>query len=414
MRIRIRKCTLFLIIWVVLLIVQSPLEQVNTVFNYLDEITALLGVAISLLGFRKSSSINTICFEKTIIILLSIYIATGLLANIIFNYQPFGYVVQDLFANIKFFLSVMFGAYIFQGEIYKKDQNQISSIMRLVSLAFLILFIIDRGTSAFGSSDVRYGIRSLKLDYGHPTYLAAALAGLIAVLIIFYKQGNFMYIVIDTIMMIFTMRSKAFGAAIALIMIAYVVFIHNGKFRVWQILILALLGLLVGWSQFSFYFVDLAGKSARSKMLTTSISIMKDYFPIGTGFATYASHMAGAHYSPVYIKYGFQYIYELRNSSQGTFFDDQFWPIIFGQTGAIGTVAYIGVLIAYFRRISAIRSQNKYVYCGTLFAFIYLLISSIAEPAFNNSVACLFGVVFGVVFKQYCSRSINIQGDAYE
>lgn len=414
MKIRIRKCTLFFIIWVVLLIVQSPLEQVNTVFSYLDEITALLGIAMTFLNFRKSSSINTICFVKIIIILLSIYIATGLLANIVFNYQPFVYVVQDLFANIKFFLSAMLGVYIFQGEIYKKDQNQISSIMKLVSLAFLILFIIDRGTSAFGSSEVRYGIRSLKLNYGHSTYLAAALAGLITLLIVFYKKGNLKYIVIDTIMMVFTLRSKAFGAAIALIMIAYIIFIHHGKFKFWQIFLLALLGLYVGWSQFSFYFISLSGKSARSVMLLTSFKIMKDYFPIGTGFATYASHMAGAHYSPVYIKYGFQHIYELRNSAVGSFFDDQFWPIIFGQTGVIGTIAYIGILCIYFRRISAIRVQNKYAYCGALFALIYLLISSIAEPAFNNSVACLFGVLFGVVFKQYCSSNIKKQVNAYE
>lgn len=414
MRIRIRKSTLFFIFWMILLIIQSPLERVSSLFSYLDEVTALLGIVTTILYFRKFSTLNAIYYEKMVIILLSLFVAIGLLANLIYNYQPLSYVVQDLFANVKFFLSVMLGLFIFQKEIVNKDRKQISSVMRVVSQIFLVLFLIDRATSLFGYSEVRYGIRSVKLNYQHATYLAAALAGLICLLIIFYEKENLKYIVIDTIMMTFTLRSKAFGAAIALIMIAYVVFIHNGKFRVWQILILALLGLLVGWPQFSFYFVNLAGKSARSKMLTTSISIMKDYFPIGTGFATYASHMAGAHYSPVYIKYGFQYTYELRNSSQGTFFDDQFWPIIFGQTGAIGTLAYIGILIAYFRRISTIRSQNKYAYCGTLFAFVYLLISSIAEPAFNNSVACLFGVVFGVVFKQYCSRSINIQGNAYE
>lgn len=414
MRIKIRKSTLFFIFWMILLIIQSPLEQVNSLFSYLDEMTALLGVATVILNYRKFSTLNAIYYEKRVIILLSIYVAIGLLANLIYNYQPLSYVVQDLFVNVKFFLSVIFGFSIFQRKIYDKDREQISLIMRLVSMLFLILFLIDRTTSTFGYSEIRYGIRSLKLNYQHSTYLAAALAGVICLLIIFYEKKNLKYIVIDTIMMVFTLRSKSFGAAIALIVIAYVVFIHNGKFRVWQILILALLGLLVGWSQFSFYFVDLAGKSARSKMLTTSLSIMKDYFPIGTGFATYASHMAGAHYSPVYVKYGFQYIYELRNSSQGTFFDDQFWPIIFGQTGAIGTVSYIGILVIYYLRISLIRIKNKYVYCGILFAFIYLLISSIAEPAFNNSVACLFGVVLGVVFKQYCSGSVNIRGDANE
>ena len=410
MRIVIKKSTLFFIFWASLLIVQSPLEQVNPFFNYLDEITAVLGIMMIILNFRKFSSLDTIYKEKTVITLLMIYVVIGLLANLIYSYQPFSYVIQDLFVNIKFYLSVMFGAFLLSGDIDKKRSVQISSVMRFISLIFFILFIIDRFTPYFGYTEVRFGIKSLKLNYSHSTYLAAALAGLITLLIVFYHKGNLKYIIIDTIMMIFTLRSKSFGAAVALIILGYIIFIHNGKFRVWQMFLLAFLGLLAGWSQFYFYFIHLSGKSARSGMLLTSFKIMKDYFPIGTGFATYASHMAGAHYSPVYVKYGFQYIYELRNSTVGTFFDDQFWPIIFGQTGVIGTVVYIGILSIYFKRISAIRYKNKYAYCGALFAYIYLLISSMAEPAFNNSVACMFGVVFGVVFKQYCGSKIKYIG----
>lgn len=400
MRIKIRKNTLFLIFWIVLLIIQSPLEQLNSAFSYLDEITALLGIVMIVLHFQEFSTLDTVYHEKQVIFLLTLYIFIGLLANIIYNYQPINIVIQDLFVNVKFYLSVLFGLLLFNKKIVHKDRAQISSAMRLLSLAFLALFVVDRVTSCFGISEVRFGIRSFKLNYYHQTYLAAAFAGLITLLIIFYEKANRKFIIIDTIMMAFTLRSKAFGAAIVLIVLAYIIFIHKGKFKVWQMLLLAFLGLLVGWSQISFYFIKLGGQSARSVMLLTSLKIMREYFPIGTGFSTFASHMAGAHYSPIYIKYGLQTVYGLSDST-APFLDDQFWPIIFGQTGFLGTIVYIGILFIYYRRISLLRHLDKYIYCGTLFSYIYLLISSTSEPAFNNSIACLFGIIFGIVFKQY-------------
>ena len=162
----------------------------------------------------------------------------------------------------------------------------------------------------------------------------------------------------------------------------------------------------VAWSQIAFYYIKLSGTSARSAMLLTSFRIMRDYFPIGTGFGTYASHGAAVNYSPVYAKYGFELIYELRNASTGTFFDDQFWPIIFGQTGVLGTVCYLYYLFQLFIKIKHIRIVNAGAYVACLFLFLYLLVSSTAEPAFNNSIAVPMACVLGGAFKlsQNCSQ----------
>ena len=143
-------------------------------------------------------------------------------------------------------------------------------------------------------------------------------------------------------------------------------------------------------------------------MLMTSLLIIKDYFPIGTGFGTFASHSAAVNYSPVYIKYGFELIYELRNSSKGTFFDDQFWPIIFGQTGLVGTVSYIYLLVQLFRRIQGMYRQNQNSYMAALFVFIYLMISSIAEPAFNNSVAIPLAMALVLAMKKRTNKELTI------
>ena len=145
-------------------------------------------------------------------------------------------------------------------------------------------------------------------------------------------------------------------------------------------------------------------------MLLTSITILKDYFPIGTGFATFASHSAAVNYSPVYTKYGFELIYELRNSVTGTFFDDQFWPIILGQTGAIGTVCYVYVLFTLFKKIQRLFNVNLDLYMSALFVFIYLFISSIAEPAFNNSVAIPLAMTLTMAMKMNFVDYDNVEG----
>lgn len=401
---RIKRKTLLLLILILLLVYQNPLENVNSAFGYIDESIALLGLIAILLNFNKFKKKNFLYEHGRIILLLFIYIGACVLGNIIYKYQPIKYVCIDLVANTKFYLAVSFGTLLYKGCIDDYDEKQVCKITRILSAVFVILFIIDRTTSVFGSSEIRYGIRSLQLNYSHSTYLCASLAALVLILVAFYEKRNLKYIITNSILMIFTLRAKAFGAVIALFILCYIFLVHKGKLKKWQLLVLITIGIIAAWDQIYFYFIQLNGLAARSIMMITSLKIMKDYFPIGSGFGTFASDVAGKYYSPVYYKYGFDKTSELSPMGWG-FFNDQFWPIVFGQSGIIGTIAYVGILITYWRRIAIARARNKYVYCALLFGFIYLLISSVAEPAFNNSIACIFGLLFGILFRKYCCKS---------
>ena len=251
-----------------------------------------------------------------------------------------------------------------------------------------------------------YGIKSTVLFYGHPTYFAGICAFLIAVMTIYHVNKYKVYILMDLMMMVFTLRSKAIVSAIVYILLYIIVKKMHGKLKIWQIVIAAIIGVACAWSQIYFYFINLRGQSAQSVMLLTSFLIMRDYFPIGAGFAAYASHGAAVNYSPVYSQYGFELIYELRNSTEGTFFDDQFWPIIFGQTGVVGTICYIYMLVFLFKKIQKLYKINVDAYISGLFAFMYLLISSIAEPAFNNSVAIPLAMAIVMALKKRKTSSV--------
>lgn len=57
---------------------------------------------------------------------------------------------------------------------------------------------------------------------------------------------------------------------------------------------------------------------------------MRDYFPLGTGFATYASEQARKNYSPIYTMYGLN---TGETPMDSKFLNDVFWSIIFAQGG---------------------------------------------------------------------------------
>ena len=96
-------------------------------------------------------------------------------------------------------------------------------------------------------------------------------------------------------------------------------------------------------------------------MLLTSLLIMKDYFPIGTGFGSYGSSMAAQFYSRLYINLGYyRYTAQGMSEENGDFLSDTLWPIVIAQTGWIGTASFVMALLSMITYI--IRSRRTDVY----------------------------------------------------
>ena len=395
----LKKKQLFLVIWILLFTFQDFLSSIFSPFAYIDEAPLILFLFTTLLKTVKTGKLTIRRENRNYVTALFVFVLTGFIGNILFQYQPFTLVLTDLLTNLKFFGAIAF----FSSQVTEDtlDTKRLSNTAKALTLILFTIFLLDRVLNLY-PAEVRYGIRSAKLFYGHPTYFAGICGFLAALMSIYDASRHKFYIALDLIMLVFTLRSKAIVCAILFVVLYIIIKKLHGKLKKWQIAVLAVFAVAVGWSQIYFYYISLSGSSARSAMLLTSFQIMKDYFPIGTGFGTYASHSASASvsYSPVYVKYGFDRLYELRNSSVGTFFDDQFWPIIFGQTGVIGTVSYLYILLFLFRKIQKLFRIDRDAYLAGLFIFVYLLVSSIAEPAFNNSVAIPLAMILGITMKK--------------
>ena len=384
-----------LVVLIYLLALQSPLEKVSGVFKYIDELAAVGGIGCWLVSSIKYGRFRLKHYVLATVLGLLLFLASGLAGNVLYGYQPWNAVLTDLFTNLKFFMALMLGYALMPKCQDRMSIHYIGTHLRLIMVLVFAAFCVERVTPVFGMTQVRYGLRTAQMFYTHSTYLAGSMAFLVAAMTVFYEKKNLPYIGIGLLIMMFTLRSKAIVSAMVYVMLYMFLVVIKGKLKLWHIGILGVAALVVGWEQISFYFIELGGGSARSVMTATSFQIMGDYFPIGTGFGTYGSSAAADNYSPVYVLYGFDEIYELASWNPDAFLGDTFWPIIVGQTGFIGTVGYVSAMGILFHKVFWLRKVSKYQFVAGLFAILYLLISSTAEPAFNNSVAIPLAVLLG-------------------
>ncbi len=398
-----RKATLYitkkefgLLLLLLMMIFQNPLGQMVSFFSYMDELVALSGILLMFLNcktyFKTIKKVNEIIFPLA----FSAFMFCGIIGNIIYKYQPFKVALLDVFTNMKFYCSVAFGMYVCKNICIDKFKNNSLIIFKFTSVVMFALFLADRFINIY-DGEYRFGIKTAKLFFNHPTYLAAAIIAILCVFTLFYEPNNNVYILGHIIMLIFTLRSKAMIAAFIYVILFWFVQKKEKKIRIWHILMIALCAIYFAWDSISFYFGDNI-TTARSVMLLTSFIIMRDYFPIGTGFGTYASHQAASNYSPVYEKYGFSNIYGLSLNYTNQYFDDQYWPIIFGQTGVLGTIFYLLAFFVFVNKCWKLRNYNKMFFFSAIFGIAYLLISSTAEAAFNNPIAAPIGMIIGMLF----------------
>ena len=397
----------FLLAMFYLLVFQSPLEGVFAPFKYIDELFPFIGLIgvfyIAIRNGKVTMKKNT----AQIVILLTVFFVSGILGNVIYQYQPIKSVLIDLYTNFKFFFSILSGYVLFTVCNSEVEREALLRHAKMIATVMFVLLILDLVFHIYPSPEERYGIRVVQLFYYHCTYLAAAMVFLLAIFMAFYEENNKMYMLFALAVLFFTLRGKAMAGAAVFVLIFYFIVLKKKKLRFYHMLLMAAIVFVIGKDLFAFYYLDLEGASARSVLTQTSFQIMKDYFPIGTGFGTFASAEAGIHYSPVYEMYGFRFIYEL-DGSGSDFFSDTFWPIIMGQSGAIGTICFASVLVLLFLKVLRSKNHDIRAYGMGVFVIIYIVVSSTSEPAFHNSIAIPLAMMLGYIFtleKQYVKET---------
>ena len=399
---------MYIIILFYMLLFQNLIESFFPLFTLFDEFVALHAIPLWAMELRSNDykiRISKNNYGLYVLILLTL----GIIGNVVFSYQPFFLAaLPDAFINTQFWLTIYIGIKISNHFELEKYSEKIFFHVKLITWSFFLLTVMDYTFHLFRASS-RYGLRAIQLFYSHPTFFASACILLIIILLMISKDvnGTTKYIVLLSFLAASSLRSKAFGTILALAFILYFVYFERKKISLRAILFLGALTVAVGWERiYWFFFSDIQVDSARYQLLVTSISIANDHFPLGAGFATFASHFSGRYYSPLYAMYGIAHISGLREGATW-FISDSFWPMIIGQLGWIGLIVYILLLMIIFNKIQKLRSINITYYGAGLFIWISMLVKSTAESAFvhpySTGYALCLGYVLGCVYKRRLS-----------
>jgi len=110
---------------------------------------------------------------------------------------------------------------------------------------------------------------------------------------------------------------------------------------------------------------------------------MNDFFPLGSGYGSFAEDASRKYYSPVYDMYGISGVYGL-SRDYDAFVADTFFPVIIGQFGLIGIVLFISFWLFIIKRVNRFYVTKKYKldYNICLIIIVTIIIESIAGPMF--------------------------------
>ena len=406
-----QQCYNWIFIALVLMFVfQNPLQTIFIPLRYLDELFAACIIPLLILKGTKQRFRCTVSLKLLLmIVFLSLFIVCGLYSNLSLKYQPFQTALSDIFLNLKFFLAIGVGNLLFYGSDMEKVLRFSWNWIRCLAVLFFMLCLLDLIFHIF-PAETRYGLRAVYLFYSVHTYLAAACIFLCSILLRlyeFYKDRILPYLIMLGFVTICTLRMKAIGAVICIFLIYIIICRKRQRFGLLTWFTLGTAMIIVAARQFNYYFYSLGTEAARAALTKVSFLIARDYFPFGCGFGTFASAFSDDPYSKVYYLYHIQNVWGI-SKDFSSFISDTFWPMILGQTGYLGTLFYVIVLIILFSTVFELKNYNAYLFASALSVFLYLMISSTSESAFVNTMAVPLAFLVGVHLADVKKYMLNL------
>ena len=382
------------LIWLILLslfIFHGVLEDVIYPLNYFDEIIALLCFPLAIYDHMKKKKTiegKSTKTKKAELGLLLSFLLCGLVGNIIYRFQPLWVVGVSAVLAAKFFMILISTGYI-QKFLRIKLEEQEDVVLGL-SIAWFVYYILS-----FMIPDILVKPEAWDI---------CAKSSLLFALLIFCKHKRIWLYRVCLLMMLAMLalsgKEKAYGAVLVFGLFYYLIVHKKMQTKFQYILYMAIPVIILAWDKIYYYYVQGHGRFAKSIMTSTSIQIAKDYFPIGTGFGTFGSTYAKQVYSPVYTIYGIADNPELGVETK-QYLTDLFWPILFGETGVLGTILYVGLILLLFVQIQRVYYYDKRKYFLLIYMFVFMLMTTFTEAGFMQPMVMVFAFVMGIILEEY-------------
>lgn len=381
------------------------LTKIGIIVN-LDELIIILLLLMLLL--KKIILKRNFCKSK-IALALFLLIIFGLVSTFMHRLVPFPIALGGLLLFLKGF--ILF--YIFlNSDLNQFELNKFRKmfyIVGIITLCYAVLGVIwpHFFLESIGVTyQARFGIPALQSFLGHPGAFAA-LMGIcfcfsFAEALIRKKSIYILMSVIFLISIIFSMRrTTLLGVLIAFFSVLLlkevrkkiafrIVFTHINIILV----VLTLFSGIIFVSYENLVVSYIKHESPRLFLLKAGIKIAKDYFPLGAGFGTFSGGINQKFYSPLFYKYRLNYISGLSESTRN-FINDTFWPHILAETGVLGFICYVWIIVIFFliclKAIKYFFDQDKLIFSiASTMILILGLVESTKATFFEISLWAFF------------------------
>lgn len=361
-------------------------------FSYVDELAAILLTTWALLSGNKN---KTGVHERRAIVCLTLICVLGFLGNVAYGCQSNLFAIAvDLFTCVKIFVSYLSARIVLRG------RESCLRAFQLIGKAFLAAALIGlalhiAGIVQMGSGRVMFGIPCYQFVFSHPTNLVAYCVGFIALMFVDSRPNRF-WILTACVLLLASQRAKAIAFAFVVMFFLFYGIAKRDD-RKPSKLIFLFLGFgaaFLAMDQIQLYFFDAA--SARALLMQDGLDIALRFFPLGSGFATFATYMSGAYYSPLYFEYGLNTVWGLWPTNP-CFVSDSFWPAVIAQFGILGLIALVVLLVELFKSISRDAKKGNVRFAAYGMVPLYLLILSTADASFFNFYGPFYALVIASI-----------------
>lgn len=349
-------------------------------FKSADELLGLVLLVFYLFFVSRSGSWP---FNKAFLITIGCFIFyTGY--SFYINSNTAGGILTDLVIQMKPYLA-FFAAYQMKPKFSEKQK----AILKYSCLIIWILLIPIGLYSLFD-------FYIFRIVMEHPTnYAASAVClSLIYLYCSKYTINDKLIFVLMLSIGLFSGRSKFYGFfVLASCLVFYLNDIRKVKLNLKTGTIFLLIFLGVCWvakEKLELYFVQtLTGEEkdllARFVLYSTSIDILHDYFPFGSGLGSFATHASGLFYSDIYPKYGIDGVWGLTRSEY-YFVADTYYPSL-AQFGVVGICLFVCFWIYLFRKsfLFLYKTANIQYFVVSILAACFLFIENVADASFTSN-----------------------------
>lgn len=313
-----------------------------------------------LLSFRSYNTVSVIFIEYLSVFKWLVYFIAGFCLGPVINLGKSEFLFRKLFLAFTFFI------FLYSCLYYNwSGMTHIDKLFGFYDNSFESLFSLRSVFSIYAFVVFIYSVNVSKVD--RKVFLLMLLMSLLFV----FMSGN---------------RKVVLGLVFAFLFIRFNFKKTNPLSFLKYFLVISFLVFLTQTNVFKNSISEYANTNQpRIFTYLNSFNIARDYFPFGSGPATFASRGSMVNYSPIYRQYGMDERWGFRPDDSVHFYNDTYWAQIIGQYGVFGTFFVLMIYISLMGLVGAngFRLSLRII-------LLTLLLMSVATPIFQRVEVALF------------------------